>query len=510
MTGAPTLHIESGAFLPDPCDDLKCQCGKDADPLTARFAYDIPCETLDRLKARGVTREDLLELKEHIPGVKFPWNEDYDSLRINYNRRFNVFPWVICMCRKTREVAYAVKWCVEHKLKISMRSGAHCYEPYSLGDEVIIDQSRRTRVHVEDGTGLVRIDPGVRLGPLVLALSKYGLAVPSGTCPNVCAAGLALGGGLGFLQRKYGCSCDNLVALQMVHAEGDVITADAKHNAELFRALQGAGIGNYGIVVGMVFRAHKVRTVRLIEASWSFDKANHVIDAFQRQIPDAPRDLSAELEISHPGTPIPFTGMWLGSKKALNAVLDRFFAAASQPDKLTIEKIPYVDAARKLGANVRRLPFFVGKSIFYDSLISADHIDALLSQLPNAPKDPTERTFRVIINAFGGAISDAPVDATGFIHRGRTRLWLQLFSHWNLQPMGDASQAEAQRYFEHAMARGVCPLRCYQNSPDSALGARGIRAYYGENLGWLRRTKTRYDPRNIFNYAQSIPPYAKK
>lgn len=124
-------------------NNLPEQCGKNADPLYQDFRYGTICDPLEEFNKRGLSKKDLHDLKKKIP-IIYPWDSEYDVLRQNVNRRFVVFPWGIVMCTKKKHVVDAYKLCIKYDIPLCLRSGAHCYEPYSLCDGIVIDQSRRT------------------------------------------------------------------------------------------------------------------------------------------------------------------------------------------------------------------------------------------------------------------------------------------------------------------------------------------------------------------------------
>src|SRR5205823_7417159 len=165
-------------------------------------------------------------------------------------------------------------------LPFAPRAGGHYYAGYSTTTGLVLDITRKNTVTVNANTGIVTVGGGARLIDVYAALAQYGLALPAGSCPTVGIAGLALGGGVGVLGRKFGLTCDTLLSAQVVVADGRLLACDASSNADLFWALRGGGGGNFGVVTSFTFQAQRVAALSLFTLDWPWSNAADVVDAW--------------------------------------------------------------------------------------------------------------------------------------------------------------------------------------------------------------------------------------
>lgn len=473
--------------------DILKQCMPGADPLLDNFRNDISCEVLDKFKARGLDLGKLLKFAEKVP-VVYPWNDEYDRCRQNVNRRFVYFPWMIVMAKKDRHVTRALKFSTKYNIPLVTRSGSHSFEGYSLIDGMIIDQSQRKGMHLDGDVATVR--SGVLIGPLQLYLSKYGYAFVGGTCPNTGLAGLSLGGGIGFLIRKYGLSCDNILQMDVALADGRIVTADKKSHPDLFWALCGAGNNNYGIVTKFKIRVYPIKRVLIYTLTYPFDQFSTIFDKWQHWSPHTHEDIGSELNIYKDRVVI--TGQMLTSPEAetiLRRELEPFMADAKT---VSIKTVPFIEAVRYFAGIGRWLPFFENKSNFATDYLPAQAL-TLISQYMTFAASPEDH---VEFNSFGGKVAALPSDTNAFAHRNAL-FWMHFQCHW-----ADQSDSESRIAWVTAFHDAIKPYisnAAYVNCPDSAL-VNYLTDYYGDHLYRLRQIKTDYDPDNKFNYPQSVPP----
>ncbi|AGO83088.1 FAD linked glycolate oxidase [Pandoravirus dulcis] len=300
---------------------VRSQCGPCKDPLTVEAISNTWC---DILRDKGVSLECLCALARHVD-VRYPWDDAYNTARLIYNKRVNVFPQAIVYARDADDIRRALGWTLDHGVPFSVRSGGHSPEGYSMTTGVVIDMSRMDGLLVSPDASEVAIGAGALIGPTYLRLQTGdtgtqdtrghgpgGLIVPMGTCANVGIAGLTQGGGVGFLMRRWGLTCDNLVAAEVVLADGRLVRADADGpNADLFWALRGAGGGNFGIVTRFIYRAHRLRRVILFEVAFAWEDAVTVADAWQRWAPTAPDRLTSQLTFEPAAGRVVVAGEWV-------------------------------------------------------------------------------------------------------------------------------------------------------------------------------------------------------
>src|SRR5260370_11460578 len=236
-----------------------------------------------------------------------PGDEGYDAARKVYNGMIGKRPALIARCADVADVIATVNFGRENGLLVSIRGGGHNAGGLGICDNgLVIDLSliRYTRVDPEAGT--IRVGGGSTWGDVDHATHAFGLAVPSGIISTTGVGGLTLGGGLGYLTRKCGLAIDNLVAADVVLADGRLVTADERHNEDLFWALRGGG-GNFGVVTEFVFKANPIHTVYGGPMLWEMDQAPEVMKWYREFIAQAPDDINGFFAflIVPPGPPFP-------------------------------------------------------------------------------------------------------------------------------------------------------------------------------------------------------------
>lgn len=300
---------------------VRSQCGPCKDPLTVEAISNTWCEIL---RDKGVSLECLCALARHVD-VRYPWDDAYNTERLIYNKRVNVFPQAIVYAHGVDDIRRVLAWTLDHGVPFSVRSGGHSPEGYSMTTGVVIDMSRMDGLLVSPDASEVAIGAGALIGPTYLRLQTGdtgtkdtrghgpgGLIVPMGTCANVGVAGLTQGGGVGFLMRRWGLTCDNLVAAEVVLADGRLVRADADGpNADLFWAVRGAGGGNFGIVTRFIYRTRRLRWVVLFEVAFAWEDAVTVADAWQQWAPTAPDRLTSQLTFEPAAGKVVVAGEWV-------------------------------------------------------------------------------------------------------------------------------------------------------------------------------------------------------
>ena len=216
---------------------------------------------------------------------------NYDELRALYNGMIDKRPRTIARCVDAADVVAAVRFGRESGLLVAMRGGGHSGPGLgSCDDGLVIDLSCMKGVRVGAAARTVRVAPGCTQGDVDHATHVYGLAVPAGIVGTTGVAGLTLGGGHGYLTRKYGLTIDNLLEADVVLADGSIVRASAHENEDLFWALRGGG-GNFGVVTSFLFRAHPVSTVYAGPIFWEIEHAREIMTWYRDFLPSAPREL---------------------------------------------------------------------------------------------------------------------------------------------------------------------------------------------------------------------------
>jgi FAD/FMN-containing dehydrogenase len=433
--------------------------------------------------------------------VLAPADGAYASARLGYDSIYDaVHPLAVAQPLDAADVASVVRWAHKTGVHIVARSGGHSYGGYSTTGGVVVDLSRLGGVHVEPARAT--IGPGARLGVIYDTLARHGAAIPAGTCPSVGIGGHALGGGFGLASRAWGLASDNLRSVQIVTADGKVVVADAKRNADLFWACRGGGGGNFGIVTRLVFGTHPVSGGSYFVASWPWSQVEEVLASFLHWAPAAPDALGSICRLATgPGGPtVQVFGQFLGSETRLKSVLATLHPPAAS---LVTDTATWPDL-------VRRWAGCLGHTLPSCSAPGRASFVGASDYLARVPAPPQLARFRrvieargsapggLLVDAYGGALKRIPVTATAFAHRD------VLASIQYVAP-GDPSSARAWVDASRAALADATSGAAYVNYIDPHL-RHWQRAYYGTNLARLRRVKRRYDPHNLFRFAQSIRP----
>jgi FAD/FMN-containing dehydrogenase len=358
---------------------------------------------------------------------------------------------------------------------------------------------------------------------LYTTLNHRGVSIPGGSCPTVGIAGLALGGGIGVVARRYGLTCDALKGAQLVTADSRLVTADAAHDDDLFWACRGGGGGNFGIATAFDFATFPTADVALFTLKWPWAAAPQVLAAWMAWIADAPDPLWSNCILA-PGSPSPLlqvAGIWVGAQSGVAPYIDALVASTgSRPTTRFLETIPlehamYVEAGcaqlsesachtagQTAQAQLSRGPSFASSS-FVDRPLSDAGINAVVAGINE--RIETHRPGAIAFDAYGGAINRVAAGETAFVHRN-SLCCAQYSVSYNA---ADSPAAVAEhRAWLAGYGRALRPhvsTAAYQNYIDPTL-TDSLDAYYGANLARLRTVKRRWDADNVFRFAQSIPP----
>jgi FAD/FMN-containing dehydrogenase len=414
-------------------------------------------------------------------------------------------------CESAEDVQKAVRWAQKHAIHVVPRCGGHSYGGYSTTSKgVVVDVSRMNRVHVHGG--IATVGAGARLIDVYSGLTPLGLTIPAGSCPTVGIAGLALGGGVGYAGRKLGLTCDNLLGLSLVTANGKLLECSPHEHSDLYWASRGGGGGNFGIATSFRFRTHAVGNVAYYQVIWPWADAARAFHAWQAFAPHAPDDLFAAFYMSTngargPGT-VPFVssgGQLFGSEAALRSLIAPLVAAGA-PTRVTVGTLTYIDAIMHWAGchpieQCQVVPHtrFKSRSDYVNTPLSNAAITTLLSGLAASQASASLGGAALIFDASGGAINRVHANATAFVHRNAL-FSIQYYSGWVDTGAGDLHW---NRSLYAAMRPHVSGF-AYQNYIDPEL-ASWKHAYYGSNLRRLAMVKRKHDPHGFLHFAQSIP-----
>ncbi|WP_088067343.1 FAD-binding oxidoreductase [Gottfriedia luciferensis] len=435
-----------------------------------------------------------------------PNDAEYVQARTNNTLNNPKFPKIIVFCQKVRDVLNALNWVKENNMPFRVRSGRHSYENFSLvNGGLIIDVSEMNKVTVDREEMTAKIEAGANLGKVYNDLWEKGMTIPGGTESSVGLVGLTLGGGIGMLTRLYGLTCDNLLEVEIViangHGEAKLIKANKTQNSDLFWACCGGGGGNFGIVTSLKFNVHPISTVSIFSIIWEWKDLEDAFDAWQYWAIRTDDRLTSEIELkSKEANQIIAQGEFVGPVSKLKELI-RPLTETGSPIKVMVKQVPYIEAVHFFDEASGNIPAYKKRSgsFLYDPL-PKNAILIMKRFLENAPNVRSS----IWHQSLGGAVSKLKPNETAFFYRN-AKIAQEYLSDWRI-PEEEGKSIRWIEELRNALTRYT--TGDYVNWPD-----RFIRdwptAYYGGNLNRLRAVKREYDPLNLFKFPQSIPPLFK-
>ena len=428
-----------------------------------------------------------------------PNDAGYDDARRLHNGLIDKRPALIARCRTAADVAAAVTRAREDALEISVRGGGHNVAGKAVTEGgVMIDLSPMKQIVVDPGARTARAQPGLTWGEFNIATATHGLATTGGIVSTTGISGLTLGGGYGWLQGKYGLSVDNLLAAEVVTADGHVLDASDHDNADLFWALRGGG-GNFGVVTSFTYRLHPVTTVLGGSLAFPLTDAAAVIDAYRRLAKEAPDELGVQCGLLSPDRSTKVAAIVVCHCGDLDQA-EADIQSVRQLGTPLVDAIgprPYVDQNRQIDESFPPGALNYWKSAFFTDL-SDDAARTLIDQFELCP---SPMTF-CVLESMGGAASRVASTATAYPHREPGHNLL-ILSQWADPADTEPNIAWTRETFE--ALRPHMANRRYVNYL-SADDAGYTRDAYGSNYERLVELKRRYDPDNIFHLNQNIDP----
>jgi len=431
----------------------------------------------------------------------------YAEARKVYNAMIDRHPGMIARCADGADVMTAVRFAHEHEIVVSIRGGGH--NAAGLGvcnDGLVIDLSPMRGVHVDPRQRTVRVGGGATWGDVDHATHAFGMATPSGIISTTGVGGLTLGGGLGHLTRKCGLTIDNLLAADMVLADGSFVTASAEDNPDLFWAIRGGG-GNFGVVTSFLFRTHPVDTVYAGPTLWSLDRAAEVLEWYREFLPHAPDAVNGFFAFLKVPPAAPFPENLHG--KPMCGIVWCCAAPVDEAEKL----LAPVQRMKPAFSHVGPLPF-PALQTFFDPLYppglhwywKADFFTeikdpAIAEHVRYGSALPTELSTMHLYPVDGAAHRVAP-DATPWSYRDAT--WSGVIVGVSPDP-GNREQITqwARDYWNalHPHSSGGAYVNFMMEEGEDR-----VQATYRDNYARLVKIKRRYDPDNFFRVNQNIKP----
>jgi FAD/FMN-containing dehydrogenase len=441
--------------------------------------------------------------------VILPGEQDYDENRAIWNGMFDKRPALISRCLSANDVSQAVLFAREHGLQIAVKGGGHNSAGNAVCDKgMVIDLSLMQNVNVDPAKQTARVEGGCLLGTADEATQEHGLAVSAGIVSHTGVGGLTLGGGFGWISRKYGLTIDNLLSVEMVTADGAIVCASATENEDLFWAVRGGG-GNFGIVTTFEFQAVDIGTELytgpLVKR---FEDAGAYMRFYRDYVRKMPDEMTIWTVLRH-APPLPFIPEEYHGKMVVLVP----FVWLGDPEEGEKLIQPIRDFGETIGDGSGVKPWTAWQAAF-DGLVthgarnywkshhmkslSDECIDVITSYAAKLPHEESE----VFIPHMEGAPSRVDPLSTAFPHRN-TPFLLNLHTRWR-QASDDEPCIKWAKEFHDAtrpFSQGV-----YVNFLSEE-GSERVREAYTEEV-WARlvMAKRRWDPENVFHMNQNIPP----
>jgi FAD/FMN-containing dehydrogenase len=470
-----------------------------------RTTEDVKVEKEESPLSFSPSSLSISKLRAMVNGrVITPEDEDYDQARAIFYGGFDRRPTVIVRAADASDVSRIVLLAQETGLELAVRSGGHSVAGHSVSHGgIVLDLADMRALEIDAGGRTAWAQTGLTAGEYTTTAAARGLATGFGDTGSVGIGGITLGGGVGYLVRKHGLTIDNLLAADVVTADGQLLRADAKTHPDLFWAIRGGG-GNFGVATRFQFRLHPLETI--VGGMLLLPATPDVIQSFVAELEAASEELSAIVNIV-PAPPMPFVPAEHHGKLVLMATL--VYAGGSEAGGRAVA--PFRSLATPIADMVRPMrypeiyvpeqpgfhPLAVSRTMFIDA-VDRRTAETIISHLQASTAQMAVTQLRVL----GGAVARVPVEATAYAHRSR-RIMVNvaaLYEHFSEAMVHDAWVSS------FAAALHPADAGAYVNFLGSASEAQVRAAYPGPTWDRLRQIKTRYDPTNLFLLNHNIPP----
>jgi FAD/FMN-containing dehydrogenase len=454
--------------------------------------------------------ETIERLKTNVKGhVVLPNDPSYDEVREIWNAMIDRRPAVIVQCAEADDVRYAIAFARENGLEISIRGAGHNIAGNAVCDNgMMIDLSTMRNVRIDAHKRRAYVEPGATLADFDSSAQVHGLATPVGINSTTGIAGLTLGGGFGWLTRKYGMTIDNLVSAEAIAADGNKIRTSENENADLFWAIRGGG-GNFGIVTEFEFALHPVGPEILAGLIvFPFSQAKQVLTQYRQFVESAPEELNVWV-VLRKAPPLPFLPVNVHGQEVV--VLAVFYVGDIVEGEKLIEPLrsfgdaygehigvqPYVEWQQAFDPLLTRGARNYWKSHNFTELYDGI-LDAIVEFASKLPSPQCE----IFIGFIAGASNRVSADAMAYYHRD-AKFVLNVHGRWDDVADDEICTAWAREFFQASAP--YASAGAYVNFMTAEESDR-VAAAYGSNYDRLVQIKKRYDPENIFHLNQNIKP----
>jgi hypothetical protein len=455
----------------------------------------------------------------NLPAV-YPWSPGYNTLRLNAQLQQQRLPLMIIEPRCELDIVRTIRLAQHKSLKLSVRSGGHCNESFSIYNSIVIALQKMRHVELDECAGTLTCSAGATQGDVfqVLSTAKRSWAFPlahrhhgnvdpalsTGEVSNVGITGVCSVGGVGFTQRMLGLTIDSITKLRIALANGEIVTATATNAySDLFVATRGSGGGNYGIITQVQFQLQNVPKLIIFTIQWSdWSQASAVINAWQTLAQTAPNQLSMQLYlVVSSGATVPTVssaGVYLSRDQSM--LTELLAPLLSIPTaSVTYENSTFGKETRKFASGRTYYPFNYRRTRFAFVPLSNTGITTLISQVNSVVGIPGTHTIE--FDAFGGQVAVPPLSSSAFYARNAI-MWVLFSTQWS-----DQNDQTANLTWSSTIFNAMLPFTSqYVYTGFVMLDLPNyLQSYYGSLLPMLQTTKTKYDPHNFFSFPQSIP-----
>ena len=473
--------------------------------LDEKYYDDVSRRTIIFFKDKNISIKDLLGYQKKYPMI-YPWNSGYNDIRLNFNRVGQFFPKMIVKIKRKKDVQWILEFALKHDIKFTIRSGGHCSNSYSLCNDIVIDVSTRNYMKFNNDNSIFKAGSGILLGSLIKEIGERNRFISHGTCGSVSLSGLSSGIGIGVLRRKFGLTADSMLSATIILADNTVVKADKDNYSDLFFAIRGAGGGNFGVITDLTFQTYELSHVVLFELWIPFKYFVKAFDIWQRWAPVQTNDLTAFIHLYSPNNKehqesIYVSGQFDGKKSELRQLIKVFDGLYTSSK---VWRVSIVDC-EKHHFNPYPPLFYSYLNLFATEYLSLQAIKNLKKTMKCAPAN-----FRLEIDAMSGKISEVSKKDTSFYWRD-SLFWV-IFrgcsdSQEDLIEPAKFVRSTYNQLLDDGLRNPKTGLgRAYCNFKDPELTKEQFPlVYWGNNTKKLMKIKAKYDPNNVFNYAQSIP-----
>lgn len=441
--------------------------------------------------------------------IVLPDNNEYEKLRKIWNAMIDRKPAIIVQCENSDDVVKATQFARSNQLEISIRGGGHNIAGSSLcEDGLLIDFSTMRKVKVDVENKRAVVEPGATLADFDEEVQKYGLATPTGVNSTTGIAGLTVGGGVGWLSKKYGLTIDNVISMEVVTADGKKLVANESENSDLFWALRGGG-GNFGVVTLFEFELHNTGP-EVLAGLFVFPhkQAKQVLKKFYELTASAPDELTVLSDLRH-APPLPFLPEEVVGEKVI--VLAAGYFGNIEKGMNLIQPLQYFGDL--LGKLIAPMPYADLQKMFDPMMMPGERNywkthnfiqldDGLLDKMIEYSGNFPTQLCEIFMGGFGGALNNVERDATAWYHRD-VKYVMNVHTRWENPDDDEQCIAWAREFFE--ATKPYASAGAYVNFMTGEENDR-VKSAYGKNYDRLVKIKRKYDPENIFHNNQNIKP----